>query len=1535
MVIAQDERSIAVGGNAIGSLLITGDYNVNKVFAGTYACLRDAYIQPRTVIESAHLDRFVGREWLIKEIDTFLRKQDRGYFVLEAPAGLGKTTLLAWLAKKRGYIHHFVDTNPGLEGVGPGLKSLAAQLVTAFEIDPYSIEGVLPGAAVRPDFLQNLLFEAARHRDKARPGSKIILLVDSLDKAGTPLGQNPLGLPNILPKGVYFIVSQRLGSRSLWVEPLWRQVFLLRPEDPDNLSDMRNYLEKACSRPGIRSALDKWSCTEDSFVGALLAKCRGMWLYLHYVVEEIEQGNRPPLHLENLPEGLWQYYAQYWDDWRRQSEEVWYARNLPLLATLAAVQEPLPISLLRTLADVDLDPTFHRLLDEDWRPFLAIDGEGVHRRYHLYHASLQDFLAGCIPGQENLTESERFFAQEMAHAVRHAHMRVANHYLNCWGGLENGLPGLLELKWQILENRYGLRHVITHLEKAQAISCLQDLLRAERKYEEQVKCHRSGWQGLIDRLLGRKRFRVHADFENAWYAAHDSMGNISGYLSDLDQAWRLAEQDSKRKIQQCKPATSIGTEVRCALIKSSLNSLAGKIPPQLLRALIREKVWQVAEGLVYARSVPSLEQRAQALIGLVAYLPKSEHLQAFQEALQTARKLDDESVRARALVSLAPHVPETFRLKIVKAIREIRDDRTRLEALTGLVPHLPEKEQTEAIQEALKTAWGVAWKGTPAERVLSLDLGEFGQVTRPLLATSTVLEEEEEKQGTDGLAPQATETKYSKRIQEALEATRAVEVKEALEILADIQEIPDEQDRARALGKLAQNLPQEVSREVLAAARAIRQQEARVEALTGLASRLAAVERAEVLQEAREVAQAISDKETLAEALLEVAIHLPKEELDVVIGQALVEARQIQNKEARARTLAKLAPHFPQIERIKILEEVRSAVRMNVDRSSLGTITKSWTEWVKALACFALYLTEGLLREALLVAQIIPSEQDRAQVLAELALHIPNDLISELLVVAQVIREDESRARILASLASRLPAEARPEILRDTLSKAQKVALEKARPGPLMVLIPLLPDSFLEETLGVARAIALPEARAKVMAALVPHLRGEHHNQVLKEILTVARDIQSDYHRAQLLAEVAPSLSENLLQEALVMVQAFQDEDRRAEALAGLAPYLQEKSLLQALELVRSIRDEDNRTQTLAGIISYLPREYTWEVITLAQKIKDTKLRGRVLELLTLRLVELDYPEVALTILQTIQDPRERANVLVQLAPRLAERNHFKEALDAVRNISDEDGRAQALVGLPPHLPEWVLRRALTLARAIKWQMTRAWVLAHFSSRLCDSARTKTSKEAIAAVGAIQEEDDRIWALAMLISHLPNFTSMESLIDSMLTTWLEQRQQWVSTTAHPPADLLQKMLKAVLIMEDKQKQARALAELIPHLPEKERIEAIHEVLNNLETIVWEETQSEVLAQLAPHIPDDLLQKALLATRVVRSEKMRAQTLTRLAQCLSGALLEEGKKLAEAIRDKEARIEALTGLAAYLPEKERVTVLENALKLEFR
>jgi len=489
------EHSTAGQCDVVRRWIAVGDHS--QFFVKDYHPWSDAYIEPWQVFERIDLEHFVGRKWILSEIDKFLSECDRGYFILEAGAGLGKTAFMAWLVKERGYIHHFCEFPHSVTEIQ---KSLVSQLVlTQRLIDKKVVPEMAPSSAERYDYIFKVLKKASEKRD---PGEKIVIVVDALDEAETPAGgQNVLGLPKVLPEGVYFIISQRSVKVTLDVDGVKTKKHSLHftATDDDNLKDMNDFLENASTWSGIVHALEESGYCKERFISTLKDKCQGVWIYLHYILPEIEQGERSPLNLDELPAGLNDYYADYWLRWSEKEE--WNDLYLPALTTLAAAQEPITLNRLIELAGVrghTQEQELERTLNLKWRPFLVILGKGANRLYRFYHATVQEFFEGRLEG---VLASEEFEIGKLSEATRDRHRQIANRYLIAWGGLEKGLPDLVNHR--DLDNGYGLRHLAAHLEASGRAEELHCLLRLET-------------------VQGR----------NLWYEAKEGRGDVAGYLKD-------------------------------------------------------------------------------------------------------------------------------------------------------------------------------------------------------------------------------------------------------------------------------------------------------------------------------------------------------------------------------------------------------------------------------------------------------------------------------------------------------------------------------------------------------------------------------------------------------------------------------------------------------------------------------------------------------------------------------------------------------------------------------------------------------------------------------------------------------------------------------------------------------------------------------------------------------------------------------------------------------------------------------------------
>ena len=662
------ERSIVIGRDVIRSILATGDHA--RIFVGSHEPVAASYIPPWQIYDNLDHDRFVGRDWLVADFDEFVHTNQHGYFLLEADAGIGKTAFLAWLTRERGYVHHFVQlAPPGQEGIVAGLRNLAAQLVVAWELDADLVEAFPSAAALRPQFLPTVLRAAAQARDEHRPGEPIVVVVDGLDEAARLPGQNNLGLPRQLPPGVYVLVSQRPADVTLQVDTP-RRVFRLAAEDAPNLQDMATFLREAALRGGVRDP--------SVFVETLLKRCRGVWIYLAYVIDEIEHGQRGLDALDDLPFGLWQYYEQQWRRWRDEHLAAWDATHLPLLAALGAADEALPFELLCDLAGVVPAPP-RRLLEEHWRPFLTIRRE-PERRYGLFHASLRDFLHGWGDIWK-LTAAEEAFLTELREGTEQAHRRIANHYLTAWGGLQEALPGLRDAAVAAVDHGYGLRHLTRHLFHTSPED-LHRLLAVE-------------WVDEPTAPRSRRRSR------NTWHTAAERAGDIPRYLNDIALAWRSAEK-TPTGLAQGKPVMDLGRELRYALMLSSVNSVAANVPPPLVEALVEKGLWTVEQGLAYARRMPE-RWRAETLSALAGGLAEPAGSRALHEALAAARAIRDDRGRAETLAAIAPRLPVVLRDEAIDAARAIGHRRARMEALVALADGLPDPARTELFGDLVAT----------------------------------------------------------------------------------------------------------------------------------------------------------------------------------------------------------------------------------------------------------------------------------------------------------------------------------------------------------------------------------------------------------------------------------------------------------------------------------------------------------------------------------------------------------------------------------------------------------------------------------------------------------------------------------------------------------------------------------------------------------------------------------------------------------------------------------------------------------------
>ncbi len=353
---------------------------------------------------------FIGRHFIFEQIERFLRRNNRGYFLITGKPGIGKTALMASWIKENRCVHHFNIRSSGINRSALFLENICAQIIAAYELD-YTF---LPPEATRDSFfLIRLLHEVS---DGLRLAKPIIIAVDAVDEVEDFGSANALYLPETLPRGVYVILTSRTDP-GLTID-CEQQSFFIDQRSEDNKKDIRQFLEGWTEREGIQAYINAQKIDREIFLKSMTDKSEGNFMYLHYVLPEIEGGAYKDLELDKLPSGLESYYNDHWKRMRKQSDNAWLEYKLPILVALSIAPEPVSIERIADFSRVQDHNRIFSVLDE-WQQFLdeqEVEYEGsLETRYQVYHESFREFIAS--QKEVNLTKAYRLIADKMREEI--------------------------------------------------------------------------------------------------------------------------------------------------------------------------------------------------------------------------------------------------------------------------------------------------------------------------------------------------------------------------------------------------------------------------------------------------------------------------------------------------------------------------------------------------------------------------------------------------------------------------------------------------------------------------------------------------------------------------------------------------------------------------------------------------------------------------------------------------------------------------------------------------------------------------------------------------------------------------------------------------------------------------------------------------------------------------------------------------------------------------------------------------------------
>lgn len=382
------QKQVTVGGDASDSNIIVGNGNqivINKYsyFQSTPASLRRSF----DALIADKIRNFVGRRFVFDALDEFLDKQDSGYFVIRGAPGIGKSAFMAKLVNERGYVHHFNIASQNIRSTRAFLENTCAQVIACYGL---GYKELPQSAADDSGFLVQCLSEAAaKRKDKSQ---KIVVAIDSLDEAdrlGLASTVNNLFLPHSLPEGVYIVLTTR-PLADVRLEVARKQVLDLEANSVGNLQDITEYIEAFMQRPAMQTRISTLGYKPDNFLAALRAKSQGNFMYLYHVLPDIEAGKLIPSSVDDLPDGLLDYYKRHWRQMRDGNEKDFDTLYEPIVCILGVAQEPVTVQQIATWTKLSQGQVKTSI--QLWREFLEEEQVENKHCYRIYHASFQDFL---------------------------------------------------------------------------------------------------------------------------------------------------------------------------------------------------------------------------------------------------------------------------------------------------------------------------------------------------------------------------------------------------------------------------------------------------------------------------------------------------------------------------------------------------------------------------------------------------------------------------------------------------------------------------------------------------------------------------------------------------------------------------------------------------------------------------------------------------------------------------------------------------------------------------------------------------------------------------------------------------------------------------------------------------------------------------------------------------------------------------------------------------------------------------------------
>jgi hypothetical protein len=743
--------------------------------------------------------------------------------------------------------------------------------------------------------------------------------------------------------------------------------------------------------------------------------------------------------------------------------------------------------------------------------------------------------------------------------------------------------------------------------------------------------------------------------------------------------------------------------IRCALVATSLNSLAIDLPAEVLDGLVATDQWSVAEALAAARRGSDGIARARCILRIANRLPDgSDRAALHTEVLQMVHTVNEDDESAFDIfVEWMKARPDNLVAEARDLIKHKFGGINQFPGLTKLLTYMPLDEQnlrSEIARDAFDAAKQLPEESGDLktnERVRALadllplaDPDLASEITRVALASARRCLSTSER--AISLARVAKEMKPQSRTKIVAEAFALAQVEDW------------EQGPAKALVELAPLLTPKLFPRALRACAALRWLRGRVNVLEAFAPFLPATMVNNALKLADESLEVDLWRDKCKVAIISRIAEL--DDVDRALG--LISSLQGSWADAASNQIIIMVARKDRARAVALARQISSPwFRLSAYASTITTRDDLTAIAVRgALSAARHEKLSGVWDDSSVSTSNL---SDAAEKMCAAG------YVDEALELADMLPTFDhlSRSELYARMVDRVFGDRKRDVVRTAVDSRRVIGDLETQARALAFLAAYVPDAsaaLISDAVGLARLVGMKRRRIETLADLLLFLDGKLGDEVAQEIVHALPELDNAYGIGPLSAQVVSRIGQSrpkLIVDALS--RASDSHNRQVWLVSRTAAVLDETYLPDVLQIILQLPI----IQRCEALQSVLPR--------LSEPQRSTLLEQTFAEVETLALTmpgggspralafvpiagQLGPQQIdrAIDLINSLADD-DRDEPLAALAPRVADLGDPR-SLNLVEAIASSYFRRVALAEVVPHLPPDLLQSATQIMLAIQ-----------------------------------------------------------------------------------------------------------------------------------------------------------------------------------------------------------------------------------------